>query len=60
VKGQNKSAAAVFPLPRLARTVARELGETSLMFKVHPTFSETARADTCMAVSKVMQIASRD
>ena len=40
--------------------VARELGETSLMFKVHPTLSERDVADTCMAVSKVMQIASRD
>jgi len=40
--------------------VARELSETSLMFKVHPTLSESDLADTCMAVSKVMQIASRD
>jgi hypothetical protein len=40
--------------------VARELGETSLMFKVHPTLSETDLADTCLAVSKVMQSASRD
>lgn len=39
---------------------ARELGETSLMFKVHPTLSERDLADTCMAVSKVMRIASRD
>ena len=40
--------------------VARELGETSLMFKVHPTLTERDLADTGMAVSKVMQIASRD
>jgi dTDP-4-amino-4,6-dideoxygalactose transaminase len=40
--------------------VARELGETSLMFKVHPTLSERDLADTCLAVSKVMQSASRD
>ena len=40
--------------------VARELGETSLMFKVHPTLTAGDLADTCMAVSKVMQIASRD
>jgi dTDP-4-amino-4,6-dideoxygalactose transaminase len=40
--------------------VARELGETSLMFKVHPTLEERDLADTCRAVSKVMQIASRD
>jgi hypothetical protein len=46
------------PLHRLP--VARELGETSLMFKVHPTLSEKDLVDTCMAVSKVMQIASRE
>ena len=40
--------------------VARELGETSLMFKVHPTLAERDLADTCAAVTKVMQIASRD
>lgn len=40
--------------------VARELSEASLMFKVHPTLSERDLADTCAAVSKVMQIASRD
>ena len=39
--------------------VARELGEVSLMFKVHPTLSEKDLADTCVAVSKVMQLASR-
>jgi dTDP-4-amino-4,6-dideoxygalactose transaminase len=46
--------------PRHLLPVARELGETSLMFKVHPTLSERDLADTCMAVSKIMQIASRD
>ena len=40
--------------------VARELGETSLMFKVHPTLTERDLDDTCLAVSKVMQIASRE
>jgi len=40
--------------------VARELSETSLMFKVHPTLAERDLADTCAAVSKVMQIASGD
>lgn len=40
--------------------VAQELGETSLMFKVHPTLEERDLADTCLAVSKVMQIAARD
>ena len=38
--------------------VAREFGEVSLMFKVHPTLSEKDLADTCIAVSKVMQLAS--
>jgi dTDP-4-amino-4,6-dideoxygalactose transaminase len=45
--------------PRLRHPVARELGEVSLMFKVHPTLSEKDLADTCAAVSKVMQLASR-
>jgi len=40
--------------------VARELSETSLMFKVHPTLAEQDLADTCAAVAKVMQIASYD
>jgi dTDP-4-amino-4,6-dideoxygalactose transaminase len=46
--------------PPRRHPVAREIGETSLMFKVHPTLSERDLADTCMAVSKVMQIAARD
>jgi hypothetical protein len=37
--------------------VARELGETSLMFLVHPTLSEKDMADTCDAVEKVFEIA---
>lgn len=43
------------PLP-----VARELSATSLMFKVHPTLTERDLADTCAAVAKVMQTASRE
>jgi dTDP-4-amino-4,6-dideoxygalactose transaminase len=39
---------------------AQELSETSLMFKVHPTLAEKDLADTCAAVAKVMQIASRN
>jgi len=39
--------------------VARELGETSLMFLVHPTLSGKVMEDTCAAVEKVMQVASR-
>ncbi len=38
--------------------VARELGETSLMFLVHPTLSEQDMADTARAVEKVMSVAS--
>ena len=38
--------------------VARELGETSLMFMVHPTLSEDDMADTCRAVEKVLNEAS--
>jgi hypothetical protein len=45
--------------PHYRHPVARELGEGSLMFKVHPTLSEKDLADTCIAVSKVMQLASR-
>ncbi|HVP43770.1 MAG TPA: DegT/DnrJ/EryC1/StrS aminotransferase family protein [Terriglobales bacterium] len=38
--------------------VARELGETSLMFLVHPTLSERDMADTARAVEKVMAVAA--
>jgi hypothetical protein len=33
---------------------ARELGETSLMFLVHPTLSENEMLATCHAVEKVI------
>lgn len=39
--------------------VARKLGETSLMFQVHPTLSEDEMLDTCRAVEKVMEAAAR-
>jgi dTDP-4-amino-4,6-dideoxygalactose transaminase len=39
--------------------VARELGETSLMFLVHPTLSEADMEDTAAAVTKVLEIAAR-
>ena len=42
------------PLP-----VARELGETSLMFLVHPTLSDQDMLDTCDAVEKIMAHATR-
>jgi len=38
--------------------VAKELGETSLMFLVHPTLSDIDIQDTIAAVEKVMQHAS--
>ena len=38
--------------------IARELGDTSLMFLVHPTLSENDIRDTYQAVEKVMQAAS--
>ena len=39
-------------------TVAKELGETSLMFLVHPTLSEIDMHDTCRAVAKVLDAAA--
>jgi len=38
--------------------LARQLGETSLMFLVHPTLSEQDMLDTACAVEKVLKIAS--
>lgn len=38
--------------------VARELGETSLMFLVHQTLTEADILDTCRAVQKVMAVAA--
>jgi dTDP-4-amino-4,6-dideoxygalactose transaminase len=40
--------------------VSRELGETSLMFLVHPTLSEADMRDTCQSVAKVMVAAAGD
>jgi dTDP-4-amino-4,6-dideoxygalactose transaminase len=37
--------------------VARELGETSLMFLVHPTLSETDMHDMCRSVARVLDAA---
>jgi dTDP-4-amino-4,6-dideoxygalactose transaminase len=45
------------PVERLP--VARELGDTSLMFMVHPTLSDADIADACLAVEKVMALAAR-
>lgn len=38
--------------------VAQELGETSLMFLVHPTLTTADVQDVCAAVRKVMRVAS--
>jgi len=45
------------PEARLA--VAKELGETSLMFMVHPTLTEAEIDKTCDVISSVMQQASK-
>ncbi|MGO1693855.1 MAG: aminotransferase, partial [Marinobacter sp.] len=42
------------PLP-----VAKELGETSLMFLVHPTLSEAEIEKTCFVLQQVMTEATR-
>lgn len=42
------------PLP-----VARELGETSLMFLVHPTLTDAEMDKTCAVIHQVMQKAQR-
>jgi hypothetical protein len=39
--------------------VAKELGETSLMFLVHPTLSEDDMNNMVKAVEKVMAVATR-
>lgn len=44
------------PVERLP--VARELGETSLMFLVHPTLTETEIDKTCAALAEVMEEAA--
>lgn len=45
------------PVERLR--IARELGETSLMFMVHPTLVEADIRDTAQAIAKVMRAAVR-
>jgi dTDP-4-amino-4,6-dideoxygalactose transaminase len=45
--------------PQKRMAVAQELGETSLMFLVHPTLSERDMLDTCHAVEKVMNAAGQ-
>lgn len=40
--------------------VAQELGETSIMFMVHPTLSQSEIDDTIRAVNKVMKVAAAE
>lgn len=47
----------LWPVER--QLVAHELGETSLMFLVHPNLTEQDMFDTCRAVTKVMRAAGR-
>ncbi len=44
--------------PAECLSVTKELGETSLMFLVHPTLSEIDMHDTCRAVAKVLDSAA--
>jgi len=43
--------------PKARLPVAKELGETSLMFLVHPTLKDSEIQHTCDAISAVMQLA---
>jgi dTDP-4-amino-4,6-dideoxygalactose transaminase len=45
------------PEPRLP--VAKELGETSLMFLVHPTLTEGEMEKTTAVLSEVLSLAQR-
>jgi hypothetical protein len=45
--------------PSVRLPIAMELGETSLMFLVHPTLSEADMLDTCAAVAKVFAKATK-
>lgn len=45
--------------PEERLSVARELGETSLMFLVHPTLSDVALRETCLVIEQVMTEASK-
>lgn len=46
--------------PAESLPIAKELGETSLMFLVHPTLSDTDIEHTCEAVEKVFAVAMKD
>ena len=44
--------------PAARLTIARELGETSLMFLVHPSLTEAEIAKTCTVLKDVMSLAT--
>ena len=44
--------------PAVRLPVAKELGETSLMFLVHPTLSPVEVSKTCSVIAEVMRLAS--
>jgi dTDP-4-amino-4,6-dideoxygalactose transaminase len=44
--------------PQERLTVAKTLGETSIMFLVHPTLTEAEVAKTCEVIGKVMKEAN--
>ena len=45
-------------VPRERLSIAKELGETSIMFMVHPTLTEDNISKTCEVLQKVMLLAS--
>ena len=45
--------------PKERLPVAKELGETSLMFLVHPTLTEEEIKLTCSVLSEVMHLAAK-
>lgn len=45
--------------PLQSLSVAKELGETSLMFLVHPTLNEDEITKTCIEIEEVMKAASK-
>ncbi|QTT87708.1 DegT/DnrJ/EryC1/StrS family aminotransferase [Pseudomonas chlororaphis] len=45
--------------PAVRLPIARELGETSLMFLVHPTLKASEIEKTCSVLKEVMQLAAR-
>ena len=49
-----EKAFAQYRLPRARLPVAKELGETCLIFSVYPTMTDEDVSDTCSAVRKVM------